>query len=283
VTGAEALAAITEMFGMVEDLEMDIPMVGSYIVSWAADLVAAGYIELAALQEPLVATGKAPRLGAKLLNFTAAAITEDKASALFDASGLDIKSWMHPEDCEAPNWISTYATDNKLEWLFPFLACETYLHQAFAANEDPDNITAWLRSNVAPERLMSTKGARFVVRSLLSHFSKNQEDFKKYAKTAETLYHPEDAEAETTKLQLGIIYEVQLFCNENSFESGLVKKLFHALYECEIVGEEAFDMWREDTDETTPGKRRALLEANTFIQWLAEAEEEGEEGSEEDQ
>lgn len=41
--------------------------------------------------------------------------------------------------------------------------------------------------------------------------------------TAETLYHPEDAEAETTKLQLGIIYEVQLFCNENSFEVAAIR------------------------------------------------------------
>jgi hypothetical protein len=36
------------------------------------------------------------------------------------------------------------------------------------------------------------------------------------------------------------------------------------------VLEDTFTLWKEDTSESV-GKRQAMLHANTFLQWLAEA------------
>jgi hypothetical protein len=46
------------------------------------------------------------------------------------------------------------------------------------------------------------------------------------------------------------------------------------------VLEDTFTLWKEDTSESV-GKRQAMLHANTFLQWLAEAEEEEEDSDEE--
>ena len=46
------------------------------------------------------------------------------------------------------------------------------------------------------------------------------------------------------------------------------------LYKHDIVFEDAYDIWREDTDDDTPGKSKALFQVNDFLQWLGEADEE---------
>ena len=56
-----------------------------------------------------------------------------------------------------------------------------------------------------------------------------------------------------------------------------MKKLFYTLYEADVVLEEAYGVWREDTSDDTPGKDKALFQVNEFLQWLETTEEEGEE------
>jgi len=287
VKGPQAADALCRMFGVVEDLEMDVPKVGSYIASFSADLIVPKYIELAQLLpglEPLAEFGKAAKLVASTLVFVAKNSSEAAARAQWEASGLTLKQFMHPEDRNDEAALE-FATSNKLGWLYPLMDCQTYLTKALTVTgEDADVVLGWLKANVSEELLMSDQAARIIMRLLLNHFSENtperKEEFKKYAKILEELYGAESDEM--TKLQLQMIYEVQLFCHERNFEAGLVKRLFSLSYEFDTIGEDAFDMWREATDETTPGKRRALLDANPFLQWLATAEEEEEEDDEDE-
>merc|ERR1711865_93992 len=125
-------------------------------------------------------------------------------------------------------------------------------------------------------------GARTLMRALLTLFSNKADEakFKKYGKVASELYGEDIVEMRV--LQLQMVYEVQVFCHECDFEKDLVKRLFYALYECDIVVEDTFTMWKEDTENSEPGKRAALLHANAFLQWLATAEEEDDEEEEDD-
>lgn len=45
----------------------------------------------------------------------------------------------------------------------------------------------------------------------------------------------------------------------------------------DVVFEDAYGVWQEDLVDQTPGKDKALFQVNEFLQWLAEAAEEGEE------
>ena len=57
-----------------------------------------------------------------------------------------------------------------------------------------------------------------------------------------------------------------------------------AIYDCEIVLEASFIMWKEDITDTPgkkEGKKQALLHANRFLQWLDEADVEEDEKDEE--
>jgi translation initiation factor 4G len=67
---------------------------------------------------------------------------------------------------------------------------------------------------------------------------------------------------------------VQAFCHKLQWPQGLIKKVFYQMYETDVVFEDAFGVWREDLTDETPGKDKALIQVNEFLQWLDEAAEE---------
>lgn len=274
IPGADVAAALCELVEQLEDLEMDIPMMASYIASWAADVIGPGNASFSDFGAALkLESGKGAKLFCKILVAVAKGSSEEHARGLWEASKLDLKQYMNEEDRGNE---SGYAQDQGVGWLYPLLGCQQYLDKAFKDGADVKDVLDWLNANVSEPLLKSVMGARCLMRLLLANFAKpeQKEGLKKYGKLAEDLY------STNTKLQLAMIYEVQLFCNELNFEAGLVKRLFHEIYDYDLVTEDAFTLWKEDTDESTPGKRRALLDANAFLQWLAEAEEEDEDDEE---
>lgn len=60
------------------------------------------------------------------------------------------------------------------------------------------------------------------------------------------------------------------------FLLGMLLRWFTALYDLNVVEEEAFLQWKEDLSEAYPGKQRALFQVNTWLMWLQEAESEEE-------
>ena len=62
--------------------------------------------------------------------------------------------------------------------------------------------------------------------------------------------------------QAGCLYEVQAFCHSKSWPAGLMKKLFYNLYESDVVFEDAYGVWREDVNDQTPGKDKALFQVS---------------------
>ena len=79
-------------------------------------------------------------------------------------------------------------------------------------------------------------------------------------------------------LMVSGLYEVQAYCARQDWPEKLMKKLFYQLYEADVVLEEAFGLWREDTTDESGHKMKALVQVNEFLQWLETTEEEGEDG-----
>jgi len=88
--------------------------------------------------------------------------------------------------------------------------------------------------------------------------------------------------ADKPKLQLAAVYALQMSCNALSFPKGLLLRSFVNFYEMDIVDEHAFLQWKEDVNETYPGKGKALFQVNSWLTWLEEAESEEEEEEDED-
>ena len=87
-----------------------------------------------------------------------------------------------------------------------------------------------------------------------------------------------DNAAEQMKRQANCLFEVQRYCATANWPQGLAKMLFYKLYDDDIVFEDAYSVWRENDDDSTPGKLKALAEVKEFLQWLETPNEEDGDG-----
>eukprot|EP01137_Pigoraptor_chileana_P026610 Opistho-2@8165 len=75
-------------------------------------------------------------------------------------------------------------------------------------------------------------------------------------------------------LQVAVLYAAQVSAHRKGFPTGLLERHFDALYNLDIVDEEAYNIWKEDVNDSLPGKQRALFQVNRWLNWLATAESE---------
>lgn len=67
-----------------------------------------------------------------------------------------------------------------------------------------------------------------------------------------------------SSLQLVAVYSLQMHFYALGFPRGQLLRWFMAMYELEIVDEEAFLNWKEDVTDAYPGKGQALFQVNCF-------------------
>ena len=60
--------------------------------------------------------------------------------------------------------------------------------------------------------------------------------------------------------QIALVYALQVFCHGLKWPKGLLLRLFSYMYDMEVVEEEAFVKWKEDLNDTYPGKGKALFQ-----------------------
>ena len=75
--------------------------------------------------------------------------------------------------------------------------------------------------------------------------------------------------AEKPKLQLAAVYALQMSCYALAFPKGLLLRSFVNFYEMDIVDEHAFLLWKEDVDESYPGKGKALFQVTYLFTFFA--------------
>jgi translation initiation factor 4G len=71
-----------------------------------------------------------------------------------------------------------------------------------------------------------------------------------------------------------------LYIEFNLIFLGMLLRWFVSLYEADIVDEHVFLDWKEDVNDSYPGKGKALFQVNHWLTWLEEAESEEEDEDE---
>ena len=96
-------------------------------------------------------------------------------------------------------------------------------------------------------------------------------------------------EAPSVEIHLGVIAETARVLNELGFPADESKRfkylsegMFFALYDNDILPEEAFVFWSEDTNVEHEGKLKLLIQTTKWLTWL-KTEDSDEEESDEDE
>ena len=74
--------------------------------------------------------------------------------------------------------------------------------------------------------------------------------------------------------QIEAIYAMQVYAGSKGFPKYFLAHLFNAMYDLELIEEEAFYLWKDEINESYPNKGQALFHLQRWFNWLQEASEE---------
>jgi len=206
---------------------------------------------------------------------------------------VDLKTTF-PKDLQQDIHVMSASKEQGLAFLFPHLCLQDELLAVMKEKKPETDIIRWIQDNVEKviekrrliHILVTCVVAMATQPTLADDNYLNQKPDKEgtdgekemISSMKSVLKHFLDADA---PMQLEAIYALQVFCNDNSFPKEMLLRLFITFYTEEIVEEDLFMKWREDLNDTYPGKGKALFQVNSWLQWMEQADEEEEDAEEE--
>ncbi|KAI4901653.1 hypothetical protein NFI96_012831 [Prochilodus magdalenae] len=287
VTGENFMQALLNVLDQCPKIELDIPLVKSYLAQFAAQAVITELVSISELAHPLENGTHFPFF---LLCLQQASKLKDREwlADLFQQSKVNMQK-MLPEIDQNKDRMLEILEGKGLSFLFPLLKLEKELLKQIKADPAPQSIYKWIKDNISP-KLHTDKGfVNILMTSFLQYISAelclSEGDENLCAPTKEQL----DQEKQLllafkpvmqkflhdhADLQVSALYALQVHCNTYAFPKGMLLRYFVNFYDMEIIEEDAFLAWKEDITQEFPGKGKALFQVNQWLTWLETAEEE---------
>jgi hypothetical protein len=199
---------------------------------------------------------------------------KDHLVEMFNGSSIRLMDQL-PESDRSDEKLVQILENFELTFLMPLLSIRQDMVKQLAADPNPANFSKWIGENVdgsfhsQPGFILALFDVVFkhiVTQTTLppntdpaSSPDKNQiesekEMLSKYRSVLQPFVH------ENPALQLTGVYALQVFCHEKNFPKGLLLRAFVNCYEMDILDEHAFLQWKEDVNDTYPGKGKALFQ-----------------------
>lgn len=181
--------------------------------------------------------------------------------------------------------------ERQLSFLVPLLAIKADMGRQLEEGEvKPAAFLAWVTENVPLDQQKEPGFITALVGAVVKHISEattlvgdgsQDKEVTDREKELIAAFKPVLAPFLTSvELQLAAVYTLQVFCYSRTFPKGLLLRWFVALYEADVVDEQVFLKWKEDVNDSYPGKGKALFQVNNWLTWLEEAESEDEDEEE---
>lgn len=287
ITGENFMQAFLNVLDQCPKIELDVPLVKSYLAQFAARAIIAELLSVAELAHPLENGTHFP-LFLLCLQQTAKLKDREWLTDLFQQSKVNMQK-MLPEIDQNKDRMLEILEGKGLSFLFPLLKLEKELLKQIKADPSPQSIYKWIKDNISP-KLHTDKGfVNILMTSFLQYISLElcmaESDEQLAAPSKEQLEQEKQLLLafkpvmqkflhDHTELQVSALYALQVHCNASAFPKGMLLRYFVNFYDMEIIEEEAFLAWKEDITQEFPGKGKALFQVNQWLTWLETAEEE---------
>uniref|UniRef100_A0A3Q2YIL4 Eukaryotic translation initiation factor 4 gamma 2 n=1 Tax=Hippocampus comes TaxID=109280 RepID=A0A3Q2YIL4_HIPCM len=287
ITAENFMQAFLNVLDQCPKIEVDVPLVKSYLAQFVARAVIAELLSVAELAHPLENGTHFP-LFLLCLQQTAKLKDREWLTDIFQQSKVNMQK-MLPEIDQNRDRMLEILEGKGLSFLFPLLKLEKELLKQITADPSPQSIYKWIKDNISPKlhtdkgfvNILMTSFLQYIAQELcmsegdeqLSAPSKEQLEQEKtlllaFKPVMQKFLH------DHTQLQVSALYALQVHCNANGFPKGMLLRYFVNFYDMEIIEEEAFLAWKEDITQEFPGKGKALFQVNQWLTWLETAEEE---------
>jgi len=215
----------------------------------------------------------------------------DKAATLASIKDIKLMDQL-PPSLRTEEQLGDQLEQRQLSFLVPLLAIKADMWRQLEADPSPSGLLTWIKKTV-PEANKKDQGFVSTLITTIVRLISESTTLKNDSSSVEK----EDTDKEkemimefktvlssylgSQDLQLVAVYALQVFCFSRSFPKGMLLRWFVALYEADIIDEHVFLKWKEDVNDSYPGKGKALFQVNQWLTWLEEAESEDEDEDEE--
>ncbi|KAM9301541.1 eukaryotic translation initiation factor 4 gamma 2 isoform 2-T2 [Gastrophryne carolinensis] len=286
-TSDNFMPAFLNVLEQCPKLEVDIPLVKSYLAQFAARALIDELASLSELAQPLENGTHFPLF---LLCLQQMAKLKDKEwlTELFQQSKVNMQK-MLPEIDQNKDRMLEILEGKGLSFLFPLMKLEKELLKQIKMDPSPQTIYKWIKDNISPKLHVDKGFVNILMTSFLQYIShevcptddadqtaapsKEQLELEKqlllsFKPVMQKFLH------DHVDLQVSALYALQVHCYSKNFPKGMLLRFFVHFYDMEIIEEEAFLAWKEDITQEFPGKGKALFQVNQWLTWLETAEEE---------
>lgn len=277
--------ALKLMFDKLAELELEVPRVKSFAAGFVSRAVSSSLLTLAESSE-LLDGGQHYPLFLLCLQQLHKALGKDHLNTLFTQAKINLL-YLIPEVDRTKERLSEILEDRGLGFLCPLLRIQSDLWKQLTSDPSPTTLYRYIKDNVQPQQQTQSGFVYILLNCLIKYITGETTlgssidpsalpDKPLIDKEKELLYKfkPVFQAFLTEQLQLVALYALQVHCHSNNFPKGMLLRWFMAMYDLEIVEEEAFLKWKEDVNDEYPGKGNALFQVNQWLTWLEEAEEE---------
>ncbi|XP_013779883.1 eukaryotic translation initiation factor 4 gamma 3-like [Limulus polyphemus] len=289
ITVEQYVQGLKSILQLADDFEIDIPKIWLYLGEIIAPMVQDGSISLVFLQdaaEPCIASGTAGILLSEVLHVAVEKLGSLKVGELWRTSGMQWKDFLKPGQD-----VDTFIQTHKLQFtvkdneVLPDTSLSIddikreldFLLQKKKANNE--EILDWIEAHIGERKSKDTHFIRVLVTAVIeSCIEGDQNRCELNAKTVALrttvlqryLDHKEE-------LELQALYALQALVHRLEHPKGLLRLIFDALYDEDLISDDAFTQWQKSDDPAEKeGKGVALKSVMSFFTWLEEAEQESE-------
>uniref|UniRef100_A0A674EQ38 Eukaryotic translation initiation factor 4 gamma 2 n=1 Tax=Salmo trutta TaxID=8032 RepID=A0A674EQ38_SALTR len=275
ITGENFMQAFLNVLDQCPKIEVDVPLVKSYLAQFAARAVISELVSVAELAQPLENGTHFP-LFLLCLQQTARLKDKEWLTDLFQQSKVNMQK-MLPEIDQNKDRMLEILEGKGLSFLFPLLKLEKDLLLQIKADPSPQAIYKWIKDNISPKLhtdkgfvniLMTSGGEEQVAGPSKEQLDQEKQLLLSFKPVMQKFLHDQP------QLQVSALYALQVHCNASHFPKGMLLRYYVHFYDMEIIEEEAFLAWKEDITQEFPGKGKALFQVNQWLTWLETAEEE---------
>uniref|UniRef100_A0A670ZST9 Eukaryotic translation initiation factor 4 gamma 1 n=1 Tax=Pseudonaja textilis TaxID=8673 RepID=A0A670ZST9_PSETE len=277
---------LQEILEIGEDMEIDIPHIWLYLAEIITPILREGGIPMEELfreiAKPLVPIGKATTLLVEILGLLCKGMSHKKAGTLWREGGLSWKEFL-PENQD----INKFITEQKVEYTMgdssdapsrKELTSEELCRQLdklLKENANNQRIYDWIEVNLSEQQVSSSMFIRALMMSVCHSAVVFENPYRmdnlvinSRAKLLQKYLSDEDKE-------LQALYALQALVVKLDQPANLLRMFFDALYDEDVIKEDAFYKWESSKDPAEQlGKGVALKSVTAFYTWLREADDE---------
>lgn len=277
---------LQEILEIADDMAIDIPHIWLYLAEIITPMLQEGGIPMGQLfrevSKPLLPMGKAAILLVEILNLLCKGLSHKKAGVMWLEAGLSWKDFL-PEDED----VNKFVTEQKMEFTLgeesekpskkELTAEELSKHLDRLLQEKANNqrIYDWVEANLDEQKMGSNQFVRALMTSVCQSaiicenpYKVDVEQITQRAKLLQKYLSDETKE-------LQALYALQALMVQMEQPANLLRMFFDALYDEDVIKEEAFYKWESSKDPAEQlGKGVALKSVTAFFTWLREAESE---------